>query len=269
MRIFRRSEAFDVRFVVTEAGDAATSLKTVFASTAGMYFEVLPHYLEPILTLIDDVRSEIAQAKTDGRFIAYLSVPISPKGGGHFDTNNAIAKATADAIETRFGRRVKVINSAAFNLPTVGERPPGGGEYMAVWSDVIAGRDGKGDEFDMIYFVGPTDVWSYFGLAGAGLIDQLEGWIDRKASEEPDFKKFIETANNRSLFVRYYALRGSVAYSKGAHDEWNIVAALNARRAIGDDIAVYFEAIQSSPAITTISSIRVIASVEPSRRSCC
>jgi hypothetical protein len=134
-----------------------------------------------------------------------------------------------------------VINSAAFNLPTVGDRPPGGGEYMAVWSDVLAGQDGKGDEFDMVYFVGPSDVWSYFGLDGIENLTKLERWVDAKAEQDPEFKKFISTGNNRSQFLRYYGLRGSVAYSKGAHDEWNIVAALNGRRAIGDDIAVYFD----------------------------
>ncbi len=66
--------------------------------------------------------------------------------------------------------------------------------------------------------------------------------MDRRASHpRSSIQTFIETGDNRRLFLRFYGIRGSVAYSKGAHDEWNIVEALNARRSIGEDIAGYFD----------------------------
>src|SRR5438105_4416709 len=112
----------------------------MYLSTAGMYFAVNPQYTEAIKDLIGTVRNEMARATSNGRFLVYLSVPVSPRGGGHFETNNAIAEATGRAIELRFGPEIMVLNSAGFTLPTIGRTPPGGGEYMAVWSDVLAGQ---------------------------------------------------------------------------------------------------------------------------------
>jgi hypothetical protein len=68
----------------------------------------------------------------------------------------------------------------------------------------------------------------------------------------------------RKDFIRFYALRASVAYSLGSHDEWNIFVELNCRRAalldkngfadIGSLLAGWFDGQQIEPgaAVTRI-----------------
>ena len=236
-----RARIVNARFHLAPAS-RETRIRTVYESRAvGIYFEVDPADVVAIGELIGQVRAKLAAAKAAGAFCAYLSVPVSPRGGGHLGTNQAIAKAITSSVECRFGGKLFVINPAAFTLPTVGGTPPGGGEYMAVWGDVLAGDDHNGDVFDLVYFTGPNDVASYFSIHGDNKIEALNVWIDAKAAQDPDFKSYITTGDNRKQFLRYYAIRGSSVYSKGSHDEWNIVAGLNLRRPIGDDIAVYFD----------------------------
>ena len=52
----------------------------------------------------------------------------------------------------------------------------------------------------------------------------------------------------KAAFVRYYALRASSAYSKGAHDEWNIFVKINRQRTLGEQIAMFFDGRPASPA---------------------
>jgi hypothetical protein len=50
------------------------------------------------------------------------------------------------------------------------------------------------------------------------------------------------------VFVRYYTLRASSAYSTGAHDEWNIAVRVNRKRPLGDQLAMFFDGRPASPA---------------------
>jgi len=52
----------------------------------------------------------------------------------------------------------------------------------------------------------------------------------------------------RREFVRYYALRASAAYCSGARDEWNIFVRINRKRALGEQIAMFFDGRPASPA---------------------
>ncbi len=208
-----------------------------YQSTSGETFSVSPSLVPDIEALIDTVRSEIANQRAAGRYIGYMSVPVSSKSGGDFQTNTNMAAHVAARIETLFGQRLWILNPAAYDLPKTAQ----GGDYMAVWSDVLAGADGSGLDFDMAYFVGPNDVWEFFGVGASDRLGTIEAWLAAKAAASPTYKAINDDPGLRQKFIRYYGLRGSTIYSKGAHDEWNIVAGLNARRAIGEDIAVYFD----------------------------
>ncbi len=55
-------------------------------------------------------------------------------------------------------------------------------------------------------------------------------------------------------FFRYYAMKAGTNFSRGSHDEWNIVHLLNAKRLTHpdiygpeDQIAVFFDGKQISP----------------------
>jgi hypothetical protein len=118
---------------------------------------------------------------------------------------------------------------------------------MAVWSDVLAGPAGAGADFDLAYFVGPNDVWSFFGVTGDSRLDQIETWLASRAAADPNYARIVADPTLKRQFVRYYGIRGAAIYSKGCHDEWNIVTELNRKRMIGDDIAVYFDGASIEP----------------------
>lgn len=208
-----------------------------YQSKAGATFNVKPAMVGDIEALIDQVRTEIDKNKSKGKFICYLSVPISPRGGGDFETNMTMASHIADRVRRKFGKHLWILNPAAYDLP----KEASGGDYMAVWADVLAGSDGRGEGFDMVYFVGPNDVWDFFGATRANRLGRVEQWLIKKAGGDSRYKEILDDNELRRNFIRYYGIRGSTAYSKGAHDEWNIVSRLNLERAIGDDIAVYFD----------------------------
>jgi hypothetical protein len=208
-----------------------------YRSLVGATFNVSPALVPDVEALIDKVRADIATQQSAGRFIGYLSVPVSSKSGGDFRTNIAMAAHVTQRVRTEFGQQLWLLNPAAYDLPKVAT----GSDYMAVWADVLAGADGSGSDFDLAYFVGPTDVWAFFGVGAQDRLGAIEVWLAAKAAADADYKKIYDDPDLRKKFIRYYGLRGSTIFSKGAHDEWNIMLTLNAKRAIGEDIAVYFD----------------------------
>ncbi len=208
-----------------------------YMTTAGSAFAVQPSLIGEIEKLIDKVRAEIAAAQARGKFIAYMSVPVSSKSGGDFNTNIEMANHVTAAIEARFGDKLWVLNPAAYSLPKAAT----GDDYMAAWGDVLGGVDGKGSDFDMVYFVGPSDVWGFFGLTNIDKLGDLATWLANKAQTDPHYKSINGTPDTRQGFLRFYGLRASTVFSKGCHDEWSIFMHLNAMRTVGDDIAVYFD----------------------------
>jgi hypothetical protein len=215
----------------------AGKLAFQYRSLAGATFSVSPSLVTDVEMLIDRVRGEITTNRAAGRFIGYVSVPVSSKSGGDFQTNTNLAEHVTQYVMREFGNKLWLVNPAAYNLPKTAT----GGDYMAVWADVLAGTDGLGSDFDLAYFVGPSDVWRYFGAESEARLDKIESWLADKSRVSPAYKAIYEDAGSRQKFIRYYGLRGSTIFSKGAHDEWNIVLGLNAKRAIGDYIAVYFD----------------------------
>jgi hypothetical protein len=98
-----------------------------------------------------------------------------------------------------------------------------GADYMLMWTRVLEGKSGLGEDFDFVYFVGPSEFARHFSLDGHGDTEKL-------VKTDPDLAKV-----DKKSFREYYALRASVAFSLGSHDEWNIVGAINeARRASKD-----------------------------------
>src|ERR1700755_754409 len=49
------------------------------------------------------IRQMLADERGRGKSIGYLSIPLSPAGGGYFPVNQEIAKQSKDNIEKRFG----------------------------------------------------------------------------------------------------------------------------------------------------------------------
>lgn len=186
------------------------------------------------------VRSLIAAQKKQNKAIGYLSIPLSSGEGGYFALNVKIAASIKEAVESRFGAAdAWVLNPAApdISLPDHAS----GADYMLLWTRVLEGVTGDGSDFDFVYFAGRQDFARFFGLDGHGDLAKLNAYYDGLIKTDPNLKSVDKTK-----FRNYYGLRASVAFSRGSHDEWNIVRAINTKRRDADSgilkqLGVFFD----------------------------
>jgi hypothetical protein len=212
-------------------------------------------YRDAISANVARVRQLIAARKAEGKSIGYLSIPLSPAGGGSFTLNSRIAGKVAEKVTARFGARsMFLLNPGA----EAGDKMNGasGADFMYMWTQILEGPTGLGEDFDFFYFGGPTDFGKTFGLTGQGDLEALEAWFDTNAAADSDLKKSIDqdgVAKTKAAFRSYYGLRASVAYSYGSHDEWNIARLINVRRrgatdfGIANQLAIFFDGQPQSP----------------------
>jgi len=202
--------------------------KTVTECTAdGFCYCVRFELRGAIQQRIDDIRARIAAERSKGKAIGYLSIPISTVGGSYFGENVRVAAEIKERVEDSLGVKVAwLLNTAApeFSLP----QGATGAEYMLMWTKVLEGTSGLGD-FDFVYFTGPSDFARHFGLGGDRDMEKLESYYDSLVQTDPGLKAVPKRA-----FRDYYALRASVEYSYGSHDEWNIVRTINQKRRDAD-----------------------------------
>jgi hypothetical protein len=194
------------------------------------------------------VRSLIAAQRKQNKAIGYLSIPLSSGEGSYFPLNVKIAATVKEAVENRFGPKdVWMLNPAA---PDIGlPDHASGADYMLLWTRVLEGDAGEGADFDFVYFTGRRDFAGYFGLHGHGDLAKLSAYYDGLLKTELNLKSVDRTA-----FRNYYGLRASVAFSRGSHDEWNIVRAINAKRRTADSgilkqLGVFFDGRDAAPGL--------------------
>lgn len=191
-------------------------------------YRIDPDFKDGIAKQVAIIRKEIEAQREAGKFIAYLSTPLSGKGGGNRDVNVEMARFMKTRVEARYSGRVWVLDPSAFDLPAIGNKHAGGSEYMSMWTAVLAGDNGLGSDFDLFVITGPTDMREYFAQKApdvtTDIFGALDKWIDIRSSEDSGFKKWISQPAVRKGFMKFYALRASAAFSLGAHDEWNVVA---------------------------------------------
>jgi hypothetical protein len=202
--------------------------------------------LKPVIDAkIAFFRQRAAEARKAGKAVGYLSVPLSPTGGGYMKLNSEVAEAAKAAIEKRFGSDfVWVLNpgTADANLPK-----GSGADYMLMWTSILEGRDGLGEDFDFVYFAGPQDFGRVFELDGSADMARIDQYFDKRLKSDPDLEKAVQGGLTKSAFRNYYALKASSAFSRGAHDEWNIIRVVNERRrndsrlGIGNQLPVLFD----------------------------
>jgi hypothetical protein len=219
-------------------GSTAARAATVTACTAlNICYCINPDNKDAIDAGVARIRQTISDERGRGKTIGYLSLPLSTVGGGHFGVNRDVARQTKESVEKRFGAQsVWILDPAAEgNLP----RGASGADYMFMWTTILEGRRGIGDDFDFVYFVGPKDFARFFALTGETDFATIEAYFDRRLADDPDFKKAVDQGRLTKLsFRNYYGLRASVAFSYGAHDEWNIARLLNERRRGAGDFGI-------------------------------
>lgn len=209
-------------------------------------------------------RAQIADARAKGKAVGYMSLPLSTLGGGFFGVNADVARKTKERIEERFGASsVWVLNPGAkesdLSLPS-GARGTND-DYMLLWTRVLEGVSGLGEDFDFVYFVGPSDFGAYFGLTGTGDMDKIMAYFDERLAKDPALKREVDRGRvSRTTFRNYYGLKASITVSNGAHEEWNIFRTLNERRradakyGIGNQVSMIFDGKAMPPAIAEIGN---------------
>ncbi len=179
-------------------------------------------------------RAAIAAERAKGKAIGYMSVPLSTTGGSYFGVNREVAQQVKDRVEARYGSgSVWLLNPTAkeADLPTLNGVRAGQGDYLVMWTRILEGEKGLGDDFDFVYFVGPSDFAGFFGLTGKGDMDRIAAYFDERLQKDADLKRAVERGTvTAASFRNYYGLKASAAFSVGAHDEWNVIRTINARR---------------------------------------
>ncbi len=233
------------------APDEEPSQRRPRTTVLGTRFAVYPQFDRVLEDKIVSLRNQIRAERGKGKFIAYISVPLTGRGGGHQETNNDISRFTKLQLEAMYGSdRLWALSPGQVEstIPSVDGLNAGGGEYMYMWTQVLAGEDGLGRDFDMVYFVGPKDMLAFFNLGRGAILESLDRYVDDRAATDESFRgEIAENPKNRQAFLRYYGLRASASFSSGALDEWNIFRIINARRSIGDQIPAYFNHRAISP----------------------
>jgi hypothetical protein len=206
-------------------------------TTLSLCYCVNKDFVEAINANIARVRQLIVEQRNQGKAIGYLSIPLSTVGGSYFGVNLEIAQQAKARIEKRYGAHsVWLLNPGAEgNLPAKAT----GADYMLMWTKILEGRNGLGEDFDFVYFVGPTTVGQFFSLDGNADMEKIDTYFDKRAASDESLKQAI-AANKitKATFRNYYALRASVAFSYGSHDEWNIARLLNERRRGATDFGI-------------------------------
>jgi hypothetical protein len=171
----------------------------------------------------------LAEQRSAGKAIGYMSIPLSTAGGSYFGVNGEVATKTKARVEKRFGEKaIYLLNpgNADFSLPPKAN----GADYMLQWTRVLEGR-GLGEDFDFFYFTGPTDFAGALGLTGEADMEKIDSIFDQRLATDEGLRKAVEQGKvSKGTFRNYYGLRASIVFSYGSHDEWNIARILNERR---------------------------------------
>ena len=211
------------------AASAAEAGKGTECTKIGLCYCVSSELKSAIDERVARFRAMIAEQHKAGKSVGYLSVPLSPAGGGYFNINAEVAEKAKQAIEKRFGAEfVWVLNPgmAESNLP----KGASGADYMLMWTSLLEGVDGLGQDFDFVYFAGPQDFARVFELDGTADMAKIDQYFDKRVKSDPEFDKAVKGGLTKAAFRNYYALKASSAFSRGSHDEWNIFRIINERR---------------------------------------
>jgi hypothetical protein len=231
-----------------EAAECAPP-RVVVTTVLAMKYCADPSFTALVASQLQKIRAEVRAQRQAGKLIIYASTPISPRGGGYEPVNIEIAASVRTRLEKEYGGAVWVLDPGTYQMPSVDGKSPGGGDYMVMFTELLAGEDGTGKDFDMAHFTGPGDMRAFFGCGRDDVAGCIDRYVVTRAATDATFRRRIaDDRGRRPAFIRYYTLRASSAYSSGAHDEWNIIVKINRKRPLGEQIATFFDGRPASPA---------------------
>jgi len=222
MRSFRAAFALGL---VTLGVQGAAAEPITTCTQGGICYCVNADFLAVIQERVSTIRARLAAERAAGKATGYISIPLSTLEGSYFKVNSDVSDDVKKRVEAKFGAAsVWMLNPGEkqWALPDQGSGKASGADYMLMWTRVLEGATGDGPDFDFVYFTGPDDFHRALKLIDTDLMGQLDAEYDRRAATDPDIKNV-----DKKLFRNYYALRASVAFSLGSHDEWNIARAVN------------------------------------------
>lgn len=223
-------------------GQEAAQAESVTECTAGRFcYCVDSNLIDTINQRVEYIRNMIRDQKHQGKSVGYMSIPLSSVGGSYFGVNAMVAAEVKKYLENRLGpNEAWILNPAskAVALP----QGATGADYMLMWTKVLEGENGLGEDFDFAYFVGPAAFARHFSLKGLRDMETIDKYYDTLLKKDSGLQKV-----DKKSFHDYYALRASVSFSYGSHDEWNIVRDINERRrantkfGLSNQLAVLFD----------------------------
>ena len=160
--------------------------KQLLKTPIGTCYEVDPDFLPAISHAVENLRVQV-RAQSRDKLVAYLSVPMSARGGGYRPLNIEISEFLKSRVESRFQGRVWALAPGNVELPQVNGKSAQGGEYMYMWTQVLAGDDGYGRDFSLLFAAGPSEIKAFFG-ASEDIVASLERYIDLRAKGDSDFR---------------------------------------------------------------------------------
>ena len=90
--------------------------------------------------------------------------------------------------ESTFSSWIWILNPANSSLTENAT----GADYMYMWTQVLAGEDGKGRDIDLVFFSGPRDFTAFFGSAPTAFA-ALQRYADSRSNSDPSFRKKMES----------------------------------------------------------------------------
>lgn len=228
-----RSALFALAAAALFAPASASAANVTECTGVGICYCINSDFKDAIAEKVEYFRKAIAAERAKGKAIGYMSVPLSSSGGGYFNLNREVAAKIKERVEARLGPNSAWLldpTAREADLPTLNNVRAGQGDYLLMWTRILEGPKALGDDFDFIYFVGPSDFAAFFGLTGKDDMDKIAAYFDDRLAKDADFKRAVDRGLTKTAFRNYYALRASAAFSVGAHDEWNVIRIVNQRR---------------------------------------
>lgn len=218
----------------------------------GICYCVTPEYKPKIDTQVKKARKVLAKHREDGDFIAYISIPLTNAAGSDNELDQEVSASIKQRLMSKYGDGFWALapGTGLVDLPDKATD----GDWMYMWTRILGGEKGVGEDFDAVFFTGPEGFLNHMGVRGNDLIGQLKAFAKKRATTNQSFARKIAPKGALRDFVSNYAFRSSVAFSEGCHDEWNIFHAINQNRraqsenGILTQLSVFFDGKAVDPA---------------------
>jgi len=221
-------------------------------------FKVTTRFEPLIAEKVALFRSRAKAARAAGKYIGYISIPLSTRAGRYFALNADVALRVEKRLLEQFGAdAVWILNPASADASMFlnGENASQS-DYMYMWAQVLAGESLSGDDIDFVYFAGVADFAEYLGLPSTGQLNKLAERFEQLMKTDKKFADAVSAGKiKKAEFVSYYGFRVGAEASAGSHDEWNLIDAINEKRrkddpkeGIAHQIPIFFNGYAVPPA---------------------